>query len=44
MEKTKIEVKEFTRYKEKFALFAGLALMLLVVEIVLQQTWLRRLP
>ncbi len=44
MEKTKIEVKEFTRYKEKFALFAGLALMLLVVEIVLQHTWLRRLP
>ncbi len=44
MEKTKIEVKEFTRYKEKFVPFAALALMLLVGEIVLQHSWLRRLP
>ncbi len=44
MEKTKIEVKEFTRYKEKYLNYAVLALILLVGEIVLQNTWLRRLP
>ncbi len=44
MEKTKIEVKEFTRYREKFLIYAALALALLIGEMVLQTTWLRRIP
>ncbi len=44
LEKTKIEVKEFTRYDEYFSafLFAGLALFLL--EIILTSTVFRKLP
>lgn len=44
LEKTKIEVKEFTRYSELFVNFAGIALLLLVLEIVLNNTYLRKLP
>ncbi len=44
MEKTKIEVKEFTRYREKYLLYAALAFALLIGEIILQNTWLRRIP
>lgn len=44
LEKTKIEVKEFTKYTELFVNYAGLALALLVLEIVLNNTYLRKLP
>ncbi|RMG62300.1 MAG: VWA domain-containing protein [Calditrichaeota bacterium] len=44
LEKTRIEVKEFTRYRELYVWFAGLALALLVVEVVLGNTYLRKLP
>ena len=44
LEKTKIEVKEYTRYKELFVNYAGIALALLVLEIVLSHTFLRKLP
>jgi len=44
MEKTKIEVKEYTRYKELFTRFASVALALLVVEMVISQTVLRKIP
>lgn len=44
LEQTKIEVKEFTRYTELFLYFLGAAMTLLLLELVLSHTWLRRLP
>lgn len=44
LEKTKIEVKEFTKYSELFVNYAGLALALLLLEVILSHTYLRKLP
>jgi Ca-activated chloride channel homolog len=44
MEKTKIEVKEFTRYRELFVGYLLLALGVLVAEIVLTNTKFRKIP
>ena len=44
LEKTKIEVKEYTKYTELFIYYAGLGLILLVLEILLRNTYLRKLP
>ena len=44
MEKTKIEVKEYTRYRELFINYLLIALILLAVEIVLSQTRFRKIP
>jgi Ca-activated chloride channel family protein len=44
MEKTKIEVKEFTRYDELFAWFLGLGLLFFITEIVLTHTVFRKIP
>lgn len=44
MEKTKIEVREFTKYSELFVNYAGGGLLLLLLEIILANTWLRKLP
>ena len=44
LEKTKIEVKEYTRYKELFVNYLLLALGLLIVEIALANTRFRKLP
>lgn len=44
LEKTKIEVKEFTRYSELFFYYVLGALALIVVEVVLANTYLRKLP
>jgi Ca-activated chloride channel family protein len=44
MEKTKIEVKEYSKRSEEFIPFALLALALLIVEILLRNTVLRNLP
>lgn len=44
LERSKVEVENFTRYRERFTLFVVLALILLVGEFALRQTWLRRLP
>ena len=44
LEKTKIEVKEFTKYSELFVDYVGLAITLLLVEIILSNTYLRKLP
>lgn len=44
MEKTKIEVKEFTRYKELFINFLVLAFGVLILEILLANTRFRRIP
>ncbi|MEJ2635056.1 MAG: VWA domain-containing protein [Calditrichia bacterium] len=44
MEKTKIQVKEFTKYKELYVNYAGAGLLLLLLELLLANTWLRKLP
>ncbi len=44
MEKTKIEVKEYTRYSELFHYFAGMGLLLVLAEIVPAYTRFRKLP
>lgn len=44
LEKTKIEVKEFTKYTELFVNYVGLALALLLFEVILSNTYLRKLP
>lgn len=42
--KTKIEVKQFTRYKELFMTWLALALGIVVLEIVLSNTRFRKIP
>lgn len=44
LERTEIEVENFTQYAERFPFALGLGLLLLVTELVLSQTVLRRLP
>ncbi len=44
LEKTKIEIKEYTRYKELFSRYLLLALSLLLVEVVLANTKFRKIP
>ena len=44
MEKTKIEVKEYTRYKELFLPYLLAAIALLLTEIVLANTRFRKIP
>ncbi len=44
MEKTKIKVKEYTRYSELFYYFAGIAFLFIMAEIVLANTTLRKIP
>ncbi|HDQ00231.1 MAG TPA: VWA domain-containing protein [bacterium] len=44
LEKTKIEVKEFTRYTELFVNFLAAALGLFLLEIVLANTYFRKIP
>ncbi|MBN1351309.1 VWA domain-containing protein [candidate division KSB1 bacterium] len=44
MEKTKIEVKEFTRYSELYVIYLLLAALFLIVEIILANTVFRKIP
>ncbi len=44
LEKTEIKVKEYTRYSELFFYLAGLAALLLLLEILLDRTLFRRIP
>lgn len=44
LEKTKIEVKEFTRYEEYFGYFLGAGLFIFLIEIILTQTVFRKIP
>lgn len=44
MEKSPIEEKGYMEYQELFPMFVMVGLMLLVIEIVLSGTWLRRIP
>lgn len=44
MEQTKIEVKEFTRYEEFFIYLLGMGLLLLLIELILSNTYFKKLP
>jgi Ca-activated chloride channel family protein len=44
MEKTKIEVKEYTKRSEEYLLFAILAALFIIMEVTLKTTILRNLP
>jgi len=44
LEKTKIQVKEYTRYDERFPAYAWAGLLLLLAEIVLAHTRFRKIP
>jgi len=44
MEKTKIEVKEFTRYEEFFVYLLVAGLLLFLLELILANTYFKRLP
>lgn len=44
LEKSKIEITEFKKYKEEYLPFAFIACLLLLMEIVLRYTWLRSIP
>ncbi len=44
LEKTKIEVKQYTRYRELFGRYVGMALILLAIEILLANTVFRKIP
>lgn len=44
LEKTKFNVHEYSKKNEEYRMFAMIALMLLIVEVLLRNTLLRRLP
>ncbi len=44
MEKTEVKVKEYREYTEKFPLFLIPGLFFLGVEVILRNTWLRKIP
>lgn len=44
LEKTEVEMKKYQRYRELFAWFAGPALALVLIELALANTVMRRLP
>lgn len=44
MEKTKIEVKEFTRYKELFGTYLFFAILCFLIEVILANTIFRKIP
>ncbi|MDR0811107.1 MAG: VWA domain-containing protein, partial [Paludibacter sp.] len=44
MEKTKISVREYSKKSEEFYLFAWLALVLIVIEVIVRNTLLRKIP
>jgi Ca-activated chloride channel family protein len=44
LEKTQIEVKEYTRYEELFAIFLAIGLASLLGEVVLANTYFRKIP
>ena len=44
LERTEIEVENFTRYSEQFPLVLGFGFLLIIGEVALSQTVLRKLP
>ena len=44
LEKSKIDVKEFSRKQEEYRLYAGIAILLLLVEMLLRYIFFRKIP
>ena len=44
LEKTKVEIREYTQYEELFPFLLLPALLLLIIDVLLRATWLRTLP
>jgi Ca-activated chloride channel family protein len=44
LEKTQIEVKEYTHYEEMFVYFLALGLLSLLIEVVLTHTYFKKIP
>ena len=44
LEKSKLEVKKFSKHYEAFMPFAMAAVFFLLLEILLRITWFRRIP
>lgn len=44
LEKSKIEITEFKKYKEEYLPFAVISCLLLILEMTLRYTWLRSIP
>ncbi len=44
LEKSRIEVRSYKRYAELFYNYAGIALILLLIDVGVSHTWLRKLP
>ncbi|MDE3058615.1 MAG: VWA domain-containing protein [Bacteroidota bacterium] len=44
LEKSRIEVRSYKRYAELFYNYAGIALLLVLVDVGISHTWLRKLP
>ena len=44
LEKTKISVKQFSKRNEEFELFAVIAFLCVLLEVILRHTILRRIP
>ncbi len=44
LEKTRIEVRSYRRYTELFYSYVGFALLMLMVDVGISKTWLRKLP
>ncbi|MCF0202727.1 MAG: VWA domain-containing protein [Bacteroidaceae bacterium] len=44
LEKSRVDIKNFTRKNEAFQIFALIAALLFITEMLLRQTWLRKLP
>ena len=44
LEKTKMNVKEYSKRYEAFAPFALAACLLLLIELLLRETWLKTVP
>ena len=44
LEKSKIDIRSYRRHKELFYIPLAIGLILLFIEVVLSQTWFRRIP
>jgi Ca-activated chloride channel family protein len=44
LEKTKLKISSYHKQHEAYQPFAILALIILIIDIVLRMTWLRRIP
>ena len=44
LEKSKVDVKEYSSKSEEFYLFAAVAALLLLIELLLRNTWMKQIP